>query len=87
MINGNGRITKQINNNNNTYDKEFRERFSKFKADDTTDILIDTQTGVQYLMVKPTAYDQTNTTITVIPLIDESGFPLIDDRFKRKNDE
>lgn len=86
MANGNGSVVTKIDNNGN-YDKEFRERFVKFKADDTTDVLVDTQTGVQYLMVKPTAYDRTNTTITVIPLVDTSGFPLVDERFVNKKED
>lgn len=85
MANGNGSVVTKIDNNGE-YAKEFRQRFVKFKADDTTDVLVDTQTGVQYLMVKPTAYDQTNTTITVIPLIDTSGFPLVDERFVNKSE-
>lgn len=73
----NGKNTKE-------FEKEFGERFIKIKSSDSTYIMIDTVTGVQYMMIFPTEYEQGNTTVSVVPIIDNSGFPFVDDRFVRQ---
>lgn len=77
MASGNGSVSVDYSK----FAPEFEERFKCFRATETTDVLVDTKTGVQYLLVKPTKFDKGNTTVSVNTLVDANGFPLIDERF------
>lgn len=61
--------------------RNYTKRFHVFRVDPTTDVLVDTLTGVQYLIVKPTEFETGNSTISVNPLIADNGFPYRDERF------
>lgn len=79
MIGGNGSIAIKSTGSKD-FAPEFRERFKKYKASSTITVMIDTLAKVEYLMLVPTAYDVSNTTITVATLLDSSGFPYFKER-------
>lgn len=70
--------------NSKEFTEEFRDRFIVIKISNTLKIMIDTQTGVQYMMAYPTEFTQGNNTVSIVPIIDDSGFPFTDSRFIKK---
>lgn len=78
-------VTRTDEGNSKSPDEEVKNRFIVKTANKTTELLIDTVTGVEYLKLYPTQFRNSNETITCIPLLDESGFPSINKEWKESH--
>lgn len=63
-------------------DEDVKDRFITKVVDKTTELVIDTVTGVEYIKVYPTQFKEANETVTLVALLDESGFPSINEQWR-----